>query len=128
MIKSVGHQAQMIPSLSKKLIIYLDQQRRFNSKTRLQKKDWMKLWNVKIHERLKLMLWKLAWDILPARGVLLQRFQLRNKVLHDKMGVDPIAFVRETNKAFESHWKAWKEHSLYLKNLACWNPPLLDGL
>lgn len=50
-----------------------------------------------------------------------QIWRLRNKVLCDNMGVDPIAFVRETNKVFESHWK---EHFLdLLKNVACWNPP-----
>ena len=40
---------------------------------------------------------------------------LETKVLCDSMGVDPIAFVRETNNVFESHWK---EHFLDLKNVS----------
>lgn len=36
--------------------------------------------------------------------------------------------VKETNKVFESYWKARKDHSFDMKNNACWNLPLLDGL
>ena len=44
-----------------------------------------------------------------------QIWRLRNKVLCDSMGVDPIDFVRETNKVFESHWK---EHFLDMKSVS----------
>ena len=50
--------------------------------------------------------------ILFAAVVCYQIWQLRNKVLHDNMIVNPIIVMRETNKVFENHWKAWNKHSL----------------
>lgn len=38
------------------------------------------------------------------------------------------SMVKETNKVFESYWKARKDHSLDMKNNACSNLPPLVGL
>lgn len=32
----------------------------------LSSKEWRKFWKLQIHKRLKLFLWKLVWDVLPA--------------------------------------------------------------
>ena len=42
----------------------------------LQSKDWKDLWKLKIHARLKNLLWKMAWEILPTTSVLKSRFSL----------------------------------------------------
>lgn len=36
---------------------------------------WKRLWSLNIHERLKLLLWKLAWDILPIRDKVAERLE-----------------------------------------------------
>lgn len=36
---------------------------------------WKMLWRLKIHEHLKILLWKLAWDILPTRGKIAERIE-----------------------------------------------------
>ena len=42
----------------------------------MQCKDWKELWKMKIHARLKNLLWKLAWEILPIASILNKRFTL----------------------------------------------------
>ena len=42
----------------------------------MQSKDWKELWKMKIHARLKNLLWKLAWEILPTTSILNRRFTL----------------------------------------------------
>ena len=42
----------------------------------LQSKDWKELWKLKIHARLKNLLWKMAWEILPTTSILKSRFSL----------------------------------------------------
>lgn len=37
--------------------------------------NWKKLWNLDLHDRLKVFLWKIAWDILPTRQHLAHRLQ-----------------------------------------------------
>ena len=53
-----------------KLAYLANQEARFTSSGPLSKKDWSKLWVLKINERLKLFLWKIAWDSLPIREFL----------------------------------------------------------
>ena len=36
-------------------------------------REWEYLWKLKIYERLNLMLWKIAWDILPTKDTLNKR-------------------------------------------------------
>ena len=35
--------------------------------------EWKKLWSMKFNERLKYRIWKIVWDVLPAREFLAQR-------------------------------------------------------
>ncbi|KAK9287687.1 hypothetical protein L1049_016125 [Liquidambar formosana] len=41
-------------------------------------KDWNRLWNAKIHERFKVLLWRMSWNILPVRSVLNGRFPIND--------------------------------------------------
>ena len=50
-----------------------DQKERFNSSGPLAKSDWNSLWKAKISPRHKLLLWKIAWDILPTKTTLAAR-------------------------------------------------------
>lgn len=34
----------------------------------LDESDWKRLWSLKLHARLKLLLWKVSWNILPTRA------------------------------------------------------------
>jgi hypothetical protein len=47
-----------------------DQQERFDSIGPLDKSDWNTLWKAKISPRHKLLLWKIVWDILPIKAIL----------------------------------------------------------
>ncbi|KAB1228236.1 hypothetical protein CJ030_MR7G005006 [Morella rubra] len=38
---------------------------------------WRKLWKMRIHERLKLCLWKLMWDVIPTKGKVVERLGSR---------------------------------------------------
>ena len=58
---------------SVKLAYLVDQEARFTSSGPLSKKDWSKLWALKINEQLKLFLWKIAWDSLPIKEFLCRR-------------------------------------------------------
>ena len=42
----------------------------------LQNKDWKNLWKLKINVRLKNLLWKMVWNILPTCSILNNRFVL----------------------------------------------------
>ena len=42
----------------------------------LQAKDWKQLWKIKANARLKNLLWKISWNILPTCTVLNNRFPL----------------------------------------------------
>ena len=48
----------------------------------MQSKDWKVLWKMKIHARLKNLLWKLAWEILPTASILNRRFTLPSIECH----------------------------------------------
>ena len=48
----------------------------------MQSKDWKELWKMKIHARLKNLLWKLAWEILPTTSILNRRFALASNECH----------------------------------------------
>lgn len=38
---------------------------------------WRKLWKLKMHERLKICLWKLTWDAIPTKGKIAERMGSR---------------------------------------------------
>lgn len=38
---------------------------------------WRKLWKLRVHERLKLCLWKLLWDVIPTKSKLAERMGSR---------------------------------------------------
>ncbi len=57
---------------------WLDQQPRFENLGPLSPAEWKSLWNLKIHERLKLFLWKLAWGLLPTMATLNVRFRVNS--------------------------------------------------
>ena len=42
----------------------------------MSSKDWKELWKLKINARLKNLLWKMSWNILPTCSVLNNRFAL----------------------------------------------------
>ena len=44
----------------------------------LHRKEWKKLWKLKIHERFKLLLWKIVWDILPTRDFLSKKWNIED--------------------------------------------------
>jgi hypothetical protein len=37
----------------------------------LTEEAWNSLWGLKIQAKLKLLLWKVVWDLLPARAIIL---------------------------------------------------------
>jgi hypothetical protein len=45
----------------------VDQHSRISDSGPLQPTEWKKLWNLKVNERLKLMLWKIAWESLSTK-------------------------------------------------------------
>ncbi|KAK9284386.1 hypothetical protein L1049_023557 [Liquidambar formosana] len=53
-----------------------DQEARFSYDGPLPKNVWKVLWNSHLHERYKVLIWKLCWDILPVRGVICRRFHI----------------------------------------------------
>uniref|UniRef100_A0A2N9HPK1 Reverse transcriptase domain-containing protein n=1 Tax=Fagus sylvatica TaxID=28930 RepID=A0A2N9HPK1_FAGSY len=63
-------------TFSTKIAFWIDQQPRFDNTGPLSKAEWKSLWKLKIHDRLKLLLWKLAWNSLPTRDNLGVRFHL----------------------------------------------------
>jgi hypothetical protein len=57
---------------------WLDQQPRFENLGPLSPAEWKSLWNLKIHERLKLFLWKIAWGLLPTMATLNVGFRVNS--------------------------------------------------
>lgn len=47
---------------------HADQAHRFNIQSPLSKKEWNILWNAKLQDRLKLLVWRIAWEALPVRS------------------------------------------------------------
>jgi hypothetical protein len=45
----------------------------------LLRKEWKHLWKIKIYERLKLLLWKIVWDILPTKFFLSKMWDIEEK-------------------------------------------------
>lgn len=43
---------------------------------------WKALWKLKIHERLKYLLWKISWEILLTKSTLNARFVLPDTEIH----------------------------------------------
>ena len=39
---------------------------------------WTKLWNLKVHDRIKMLLWRIGNNILPTKEVLAQRFAIQD--------------------------------------------------
>lgn len=61
---------------SVKSLYHIDQKMRFEA-TRSQNADIMgKVWNVDIHERSKIFLWRILSKVLPIRSVLASRFHV----------------------------------------------------
>jgi hypothetical protein len=54
-------------SFSTKIALWTDQKHRFENSGPLSNSEWKSLWRMKFHERLKLLLWKLAWNSLPTQ-------------------------------------------------------------
>ena len=50
-----------------------DQNAKFTKSGPLTIVEWKKLWSMKFNERLKYRIWKIVWDVLPAREFLAQR-------------------------------------------------------
>ena len=63
-------------AFSTKSAFWTDQVSRFNSIGPLTRQEWNMLWKLKIHDRLKLLLWKIIWNSLPTREVIGLRFEL----------------------------------------------------
>uniref|UniRef100_A0A2N9HS98 Reverse transcriptase domain-containing protein n=1 Tax=Fagus sylvatica TaxID=28930 RepID=A0A2N9HS98_FAGSY len=57
---------------------WLDQKPRFENNGPLTSVEWKSLWKLKIHDRLKLMLWKMAWGMLPTMVALNVRFRVNS--------------------------------------------------
>uniref|UniRef100_A0A2N9IDR3 Reverse transcriptase domain-containing protein n=1 Tax=Fagus sylvatica TaxID=28930 RepID=A0A2N9IDR3_FAGSY len=57
---------------------WLDQKPRFENNGPLTSVEWKSLWKLKIHDRLKLMLWKMAWGMLPTMAALNVRFRVNS--------------------------------------------------
>jgi hypothetical protein len=55
----------------------INQAHRFNQDGR---ELWGKLWRLKLHERLKMLLWRVANDILPTRARMKQLFEVEDVV------------------------------------------------
>ena len=62
--------------LSVKSAYFLDQESRFADSGVLKKKEWKHLWKLKLQERLKLLLWKIANNSLPAKAILCSRLNI----------------------------------------------------
>ena len=60
-------------TISVKYAYLTNQQTRFSSTGSLSHLEWKSLWKAKINARHKLMLWKIAWDILPTTSTLATR-------------------------------------------------------
>jgi hypothetical protein len=59
-----------------------DQNERFTTSGPLPKSDWNSLWKAKISPRHKILLWKLAWDILPTKATLAARIPAIDTTCH----------------------------------------------
>ncbi|KAF3953185.1 hypothetical protein CMV_021349 [Castanea mollissima] len=81
---------------SVKLAYLIDQEARFTPSGPLSKKAWSKLWALKINERLKLFLWKIAWDSLPTREFLCHR-------IHDMDSVCPRCHGSQESIVHDAH-------------------------
>jgi hypothetical protein len=66
-------------SFSIKSTYLTDQKHRFDFSGPLTNNEWLALWNSKIHNRLKLLLWKLALGMLPVNEVLIHRFPISER-------------------------------------------------
>lgn len=72
----------------------LDQRHQTPINTQLSSQHWRVLWQSKIHERLKLLLWKVAWNAMPTNEILGQRFKIEFSycfVCH--RGTEPIEHI-----------------------------------
>ena len=56
-----------------KSALLIDQSARLSHSDPLFSKSWKKLWSLKINERLKFFLWKIAWDVIPSKDFLHKR-------------------------------------------------------
>ena len=63
-------------AFSTKSAFWTDQVSWFNTMGPLTKQEWNMLWKLKIHDRLKLLLWKIIWNALPTREVIGLRLEL----------------------------------------------------
>uniref|UniRef100_A0A2N9HP69 Uncharacterized protein n=1 Tax=Fagus sylvatica TaxID=28930 RepID=A0A2N9HP69_FAGSY len=68
--------------LSVKSAYLTDQNERFISSGPLAKSDWKILWKAKISPRHKQLLWKIAWDILPTKAILVARIPASDTTCH----------------------------------------------
>ena len=65
----------------------------FLSTGHLSSSHWKALCKLKIHERLKYLLWKISWEILPTKSTLNARFVLPDTEIHlflDVVTCNPI--------------------------------------
>ena len=53
---------------------HLSQLDKFQQPSPLTSQEWKHLWKLKMHERLKLLLWKISWDALPTKEALNRRW------------------------------------------------------
>ena len=56
----------------------MNKKHRFENSEPLSNSEWKSLWRMKIHERLKLLLWKLVWNSFPTRENLGVRFHVES--------------------------------------------------
>lgn len=56
-----------------------DQKTRFPTSSHLSLSHWKALWKTKIHKRLKLLQWKIIWNILPIAYVIGSRIRIEQR-------------------------------------------------
>ena len=94
---------------------------------------WIDLWNTKIHERLKIFLWRLLANVLPTRKLISQRIGIGDQYCTLCGGEEESAwhlfFLCPVSRliAFGSHWgcllDAWSINSIEELVDLCVNPP-----